>query len=114
VVLVLVMVLLLQLLLIFYWVLLAEVRMMGPGSKRWSVFLLPNETIFFMSIFLFFPCSQKRRCVFKKKKKKKKKTNNNNNNNNKSRATVLLLSCKFYLFLQQPIFSKVHDDLETT
>jgi hypothetical protein len=27
---------------------------------------------------------------------------------------VLLLSCKFYLFLQQPIFSKVHDDLETT
>jgi hypothetical protein len=63
VVLVLVMVLLLQLLLIFYWVLLAEVRMMGPGSKRWSVFLLPNETISFMSIFLFFPCSQKK-CVF--------------------------------------------------
>ncbi len=57
------MVLLLQLLLIFYWVLLAEVRMMGPGSKRWSVFLLPNETISFMSIFLFFPCSQKK-CVF--------------------------------------------------
>jgi hypothetical protein len=101
VVLVLVMVLLLQLLLIFYWVLLAEVRMMGPGSKRWSVFLLPNETIFFMSIFCFFLAPKKTMCVF------------NNNNNNNSRAIVLLLSCKFYLFLQQPISSKVHDDLET-
>ncbi len=38
---------------------------------------------------------------------------NNEKNNNNSRAIVLLLSCKFYLFLQQPIFSKVHDDLET-